>query len=330
MAVRRTLRYQVLRRDGNRCQSCGRAAPDVQLQVDHVIPEALGGPSTPENLRTLCADCNGGKSATPPDAATVAQVNSDAVRWAEAMKAAAGNMLADLERRDRVHGEFDQAWNRWKSNNSQQPLPRDADWQDSVDRLLAAGLPMPILIDCVDQAMRSSSIPADRLFRYMCGIAWKRVKDIQKAAASAISEGGEAPLTYEDGRQEVAREVLEWVDEDRQDIFNEALAEFAEEGIDNPAEADVTVRAAVVAARNAWCEVYGRRNSAKLLLKLLPDGIRKDVFARAEADVQRASEDGECTEEDVHGWAVVALGHEIKRRFPEGGWPQGPDVEGQP
>ncbi|MEQ8834926.1 MAG: HNH endonuclease signature motif containing protein [Miltoncostaeaceae bacterium] len=53
------LRREVFRRDGGRCTGCG---TDELLQFDHIIPVALGGASTPENLQLLCAECNREKS----------------------------------------------------------------------------------------------------------------------------------------------------------------------------------------------------------------------------------------------------------------------------
>ena len=58
------LRHQILERDGFRCCDCG-ATPDmpgVVLEVDHRNPVAKGGSNDPSNLRTLCGDCNRGKS----------------------------------------------------------------------------------------------------------------------------------------------------------------------------------------------------------------------------------------------------------------------------
>lgn len=54
------VRREVFRRDGGRCAACG---TDELLQFDHVIPVALGGASTPENLQILCAPCNREKGA---------------------------------------------------------------------------------------------------------------------------------------------------------------------------------------------------------------------------------------------------------------------------
>lgn len=55
------LRWATLERDGFTCQYCGRAAPDVQLQVDHRVPVVSGGSDDPSNLVTACYPCNQGK-----------------------------------------------------------------------------------------------------------------------------------------------------------------------------------------------------------------------------------------------------------------------------
>lgn len=58
-----SLRYDIMQRDGFRCVLCGRSAKDgVQLHVDHIIPVSKGGKTEWSNLRTLCQDCNLGKS----------------------------------------------------------------------------------------------------------------------------------------------------------------------------------------------------------------------------------------------------------------------------
>jgi len=59
------LRFTVMRRDGFRCVQCGRSPATqagVELHVDHVHPWSKGGLTVLENLQTLCADCNLGKS----------------------------------------------------------------------------------------------------------------------------------------------------------------------------------------------------------------------------------------------------------------------------
>lgn len=55
-------RFKILHRDDHTCQYCGAKAPDVELQIDHIIPISLGGRGTVDNGVTACADCNQGKS----------------------------------------------------------------------------------------------------------------------------------------------------------------------------------------------------------------------------------------------------------------------------
>jgi hypothetical protein len=61
--ISNALRFEVFQRDRHTCQYCGRRAPDVELEVDHLIPVARGGTDAFENLITSCRDCNSGKSA---------------------------------------------------------------------------------------------------------------------------------------------------------------------------------------------------------------------------------------------------------------------------
>lgn len=57
----RATRFRVFERDGFKCRYCGRSAPDVELQADHVFPVFKGGSSDMSNLVTACFDCNMGK-----------------------------------------------------------------------------------------------------------------------------------------------------------------------------------------------------------------------------------------------------------------------------
>ena len=57
----RALRYEILRKYGNRCQACGRAASDgVVICVDHVksVRNNWELRLEPSNLQVLCEDCN--------------------------------------------------------------------------------------------------------------------------------------------------------------------------------------------------------------------------------------------------------------------------------
>lgn len=63
MALSKSLRFEVFKRDSFTCQYCGRSAPEVLLHADHIDPKANGGEDTILNLVTSCQDCNLGKGA---------------------------------------------------------------------------------------------------------------------------------------------------------------------------------------------------------------------------------------------------------------------------
>ena len=60
--ISKRLRFEIFKRDSFKCQYCGKSAPDVVLEVDHIIPVAAGGKNDIINLVTACYDCNHGKS----------------------------------------------------------------------------------------------------------------------------------------------------------------------------------------------------------------------------------------------------------------------------
>lgn len=60
--ISKKLRFEVFKRDGFTCQYCGKSAPEVILEVDHIEAVANGGTNDIMNLITSCRDCNRGKS----------------------------------------------------------------------------------------------------------------------------------------------------------------------------------------------------------------------------------------------------------------------------
>jgi hypothetical protein len=59
------LRRAVFERDAYRCRICG---THLGLTIDHIYPENLGGPTTLENLQTLCRPHNSSKGVKVLDA----------------------------------------------------------------------------------------------------------------------------------------------------------------------------------------------------------------------------------------------------------------------
>lgn len=58
--ISRNLSKAVFERDGYRCVTCNGY---IDLCCDHIVAESKGGPTTLENLQTMCRPCNGRKGA---------------------------------------------------------------------------------------------------------------------------------------------------------------------------------------------------------------------------------------------------------------------------
>lgn len=56
-----TDRYEVLKEAKFRCVLCGVSAEEKALEVDHIIPQNLGGRNDRNNLQALCYTCNSSK-----------------------------------------------------------------------------------------------------------------------------------------------------------------------------------------------------------------------------------------------------------------------------
>jgi len=61
-SISKRIRFEVFKRDKFTCQYCGKKAPDVILEVDHIKPKSKGGADGILNFTTSCYECNRGKS----------------------------------------------------------------------------------------------------------------------------------------------------------------------------------------------------------------------------------------------------------------------------
>jgi hypothetical protein len=55
------VRFEVFKRDSFKCQYCGRCAPEIVLELEHIEPYSKGGTDEVLNLITSCWECNNGK-----------------------------------------------------------------------------------------------------------------------------------------------------------------------------------------------------------------------------------------------------------------------------
>lgn len=52
------VRRALFRLQRSTCQHCGQTTQTQRIEIDHVIPVALGGTNAFENLQLLCRPCN--------------------------------------------------------------------------------------------------------------------------------------------------------------------------------------------------------------------------------------------------------------------------------
>ncbi|WP_032402467.1 HNH endonuclease [Rhodococcoides fascians] len=185
MALTKRLRFEILRRDNHLCRYCGATAPDVKLTVDHVVPTSLGGSDEPSNLVTACADCNSGKSATPPGAAHVDDVRDKALVWAAAIEAVGEQRAADLDRRRLSEDQFLFMWEKYRPHQFASCDIAYSEWQTALDRFLEAGLTDRDIGEMVKVAMASR---VTQKWKYFCGCCWALVRQTHADAAELIGK----------------------------------------------------------------------------------------------------------------------------------------------
>ena len=187
MAISKRVRYEILRRDNNTCRYCH--AIDTPLTIDHVVPTVLGGTDDPSNLVAACKDCNAGKSSSSPDAATVAQVSDEQLRWGRAVQLAAQRALTEhdalLERLDPFFDYWYSLVPGFRRGNPRWELP--SNWAGLVAGLLAAGMPDALITDSMRIALTTRGV--DDRFRYFLGIARNRLAELHEQAQKLIEDG---------------------------------------------------------------------------------------------------------------------------------------------
>lgn len=177
MAVSRRLRYEILRRDEHTCRYCGGKAPDVALQVDHVVPTTLGGSDDPSNLVAACRDCNAGKSSVSPDAPMVEQVKSDALAIATALSQAAEERCGDIRKMMQMGNRVYKAWlYEWEPD----------DWRNTLERFYMRGLDADVLEHIMRKACGNSDRKANHAWLWFCKVCWAEITKIEAAATGPV------------------------------------------------------------------------------------------------------------------------------------------------
>lgn len=170
--VTKRMRFQVFKRDGFKCQYCGRTPPTVVLEVDHIHPVAKGGKNQSDNLLTACFDCNRGKgaellSSVPAsliDRATVLREKQDQVKAYSKLLREIDQHLEDLV--DRLGTVLARHFKDKAFSGT---------FRDSIKANFASVLPEDRLFFAMTKACVKCA-SADAACRYFCGICWNMIR----------------------------------------------------------------------------------------------------------------------------------------------------------
>lgn len=166
-------RFEVFKRDGFLCQYCGAHPPAAVLVVDHITPVAGGGDNEMDNLATSCEPCNQGKSDRPLSSVSKSLAQK-AAETAEREEQLLGYQRVMQERRDRLDQET------WRIVDALEGSQTDT-YSIANLRSIKMFLERIGFDEVLDAAELAYIAPvhANRMFRYFCGVCWKRIKGPQ-------------------------------------------------------------------------------------------------------------------------------------------------------
>jgi hypothetical protein len=178
-AMSKTLRFEVFKRDGFKCQYCGAHPPQVILQVDHIHPVAKGGSDEIGNLITSCQPCNLGKGVRSLTSAPqgMKEQTAEAQEREAQIKGFSEVMEAARQRMDR------EAWNVAAALEGAEEIDEfsRANLQSIRMFIKRAGY-WPVL-EAAEAAYGRFGI-SQRAFKYFCGICWGLIREIEAASAT--------------------------------------------------------------------------------------------------------------------------------------------------
>jgi len=192
MAISKSLRFEIFKRDKFACQYCGRQTPQVVLEIDHIIPVSEGGTDNPNNLITACLDCNRGKGAVPIGIDRLKKTRKEEMALIrekhKQIEAYEKFLLEQKEAEAEVLQELNKHWaslcdNKYELNES---------GLESLRNFLKNLVPLEIK---EAMSIAANNIPTNKIesrFKYFCGIchnmireksgdtSWRTFKEVQR------------------------------------------------------------------------------------------------------------------------------------------------------
>lgn len=172
VAISKRTRFEIFKRDAFTCQYCGAHPPQVILHVDHILAVAEGGGSESDNLITACLECNLGKGAKSlglipqplgEKAKETAEREEQVAGYQAIMAAKRARLDADATEVTAVYERFVPGYTLNESGLI------------SVRRFIES-LGKDVVVDAMEIACNRMAWKDHRIFRYFCGVCWKRIR----------------------------------------------------------------------------------------------------------------------------------------------------------
>lgn len=169
--ISKRLRFEVLKRDGFKCQYCAAKPPKVPLEIDHIIAVSKGGTNDIDNLITACFDCNRGKSNI--DLSSLPDSTSKKIELAKIAQA--------------QYSEFRRLFKKQEKQLNEDLEYVENIYYDSFDYVFSERFKASVKkfikelgVEVVSDAMRyacSRIYNEDKVLKYFCGICWNKIKE---------------------------------------------------------------------------------------------------------------------------------------------------------
>lgn len=175
MPLSKKIRFEIFKRDGFKCQYCGKTPPDVVLEIDHIQPTSIDKNDDINNLLTACFDCNRGKRDIPLQKIpfTLSQ-NLEILQEKEIQLKEYNQFIKKIRNRikkemDEVNAVFESYYPGYELNEKFRKI--------SLNRFFQS-LPKIEIIEAMELACFRFQGDKNRenVIRYFCGICWRKIR----------------------------------------------------------------------------------------------------------------------------------------------------------
>lgn len=174
MAISQKIRFEVFKRDNFTCQYCGRKAPDIILEIDHIVSKKEEGTDDIYNLITSCFDCNRGKrDKLLQNKIARGDLKKDVVNLEEQIEQI--KIFKDLQNQKELRelSELEEVISYWYETSKNNKRGSGYCVENSFKKFLKH-LSVSEIKEAIDITYLQGR---PNYFKYFCGICWNWIKD---------------------------------------------------------------------------------------------------------------------------------------------------------